>query len=85
MENNSMKRQKMIDSLMKNSGGAVDRQSIEAAMDGNTNALLDKLNDSDKAKIQQMLNDKAALQKLLSSDAAKQIMKRMTGNKNNNG
>ena len=85
MDNNSMKRQKMIDSLMNETNGKVDRKSIEAAMGGDTNALLNKLNDSDKAKIQQMLNDKAALQKLLSSDAAKQIMKRMTGNKNNNG
>lgn len=80
MSNQPVDKQKMIDELMRNTNGAVDRGSIEAAMGGNTDALLDRLDDSDKAKIQKLLNDRSALQKLLSSDAAQQLMKRFSGN-----
>lgn len=80
MNNKPSDKQKMIDSIVRNTNGAVDRGSIEAAMVGNADALMNKLSDSDKAKIQQMLNDKAALQKLLSSDAAQQLMKKFSGN-----
>lgn len=80
MSNQPVDKQKMIDELMRNTNGAVDRGSIEAAMGGNADALLDRLGDSDKAKIQKLLNDRSALQKLLSSDAAQQLMKRLSGN-----
>ena len=80
MGNRPQDRQKMIDALMRNSDGKLDRGSIESAMDGDPNALMSKLNDADKAKIQRLLNDKSALQKLLSSDAAQQMMKKFSGN-----
>ena len=83
MPNNPTDKQKMLDALMRKTNGAVDRGSIEAAMNGDTNALLNRLNNSDKAKIQNMLNDKEALQKLLSSAAAQKLIKKISGKDTN--
>lgn len=70
-------KQKMAEALLKN--GNFDRETIDAAMSGNQEKILEKLGQEDRKKIEALLNDKAALQKLISSDAAKQIISKLSG------
>ena len=50
----------------------IDENNINAAK---ADALLKNLSDTDKAKINNLLNDKKALESILNSDKAKVIMK----------
>ena len=59
-----------------------DKKTIDAARRGDTNAVLQNLNDADRQKIQEALADKDKLKQILSSDAAQKLMKILGGNKN---
>ena len=80
MFNQSFNKQKSVADLLKKSGKNIDSESINAAMNGDGSALLQKLDSADRAKVENLLNDKQALQKLLSSDAAQQLLKQLSGN-----
>ena len=58
------------------------KNTIEAAKRGDTDAVLQSLNESDRKKIEETLSDKEKLKKILNSDAAKNLMKILDGNKN---
>lgn len=60
----------------------IDKNTIEAAKRGDTDAVLQSLNKSDRKKIEETLSDKEKLKKILNSDAAKNLMKILDGNKN---
>lgn len=60
----------------------IDKNTIEAAKRGDTDAVLQSLNESDRKKIEETLSDKEKLKKILNSDAAKNLMKILGGNKN---
>lgn len=60
----------------------IDKNTIEAAKRGDTDAVLQSLNESDRKKIEETLSDKEKLKKILNSDAAKNLMKILDGNKN---
>lgn len=60
----------------------IDKNTIEAAKRGDTDAVLQSLNKSDRKKIEETLSDKEKLKKILNSDAAKNLMKILGGNKN---
>lgn len=79
--NNPMNKRKIPDALLKSVEGKIDSGSLEAAKRGDANALLDKLSNEDKSKIQSILNDKSALQKFLANEDVKSIIEKFTGNK----
>ena len=60
----------------------IGKNTIEAAKRGDTDAVLQSLNKSDRKKIEETLSDKEKLKKILNSDAAKNLMKILGGNKN---
>lgn len=60
----------------------IDKNTIEAAKRGDTDAVLQSLNESDRKKIEETLSNKEKLKKILNSDAAKNLMKILGGNKN---
>ncbi len=60
----------------------IGKNTIEAAKRGDTDAVLQSLNESDRKKIEETLSDKEKLKKILNSDAAKNLMKILDGNKN---
>ena len=60
----------------------IGKNTIEAAKRGDTDAVLQSLNESDRKKIEETLYDKEKLKKILNSDAAKNLMKILDGNKN---
>lgn len=60
----------------------IGKNTIEAAKRGDTDAVLQSLNESDRKKIEETLSDKEKLKKILNSDAAKNLMKILGGNKN---
>ena len=60
----------------------IGKNTIEAAKRGDTDAVWQSLNESDRKKIEETLSDKEKLKKILNSDAAKNLMKILDGNKN---
>lgn len=83
MERNRSKN--IFDDISRSSNGKIGREDVDAAMKGNADALFQKLNSDDRAKVQNLLNDREALQKVLKSDAAKAIMESLMKNGNKNG
>lgn len=56
-----------------------DSKAIEAAKKGDTDALMNKLSDKDKQKLNAVLNDKKALESILKSPQAAAILKLLGG------
>ena len=56
-----------------------DKNAIEAAKKGDTDALMKKLSDKDKQKLNAVLNDKEALENILKSPQAAAILKLLGG------
>ena len=67
---------------MNNNFDKIDKKTLDAARRGDTNAVLDNLNDSDRKKIEEVLADKDKLKQILNSDAAKNLMKILGGKQN---
>lgn len=60
----------------------INKETIDAARKGDTEAVMASLNEADRKKIQEVMNDKDKLKKILSTDAAQKIMKILGGKKN---
>lgn len=67
---------------MNNDFGKIDKKTLDAAKRGDTNAVLQNLNDEDRKKVQEALADKDKLKQILNSDAAKKLMNFLGGKKN---
>lgn len=67
---------------MNNNFNNIDKNTMDAARRGDTNAVLQSLNDADRQKVQEVLADKDKLKQILSSDAAKNLMKILGGKQN---
>ena len=67
---------------MNNNFDKLDKNTIDAARRGDTNAVLSGLNEADRQKVKEVLADKDKLKQILSSDAAQKLMKILGGNKN---
>ncbi len=65
---------------LKNSGLNVDAIK-KAAASGDSKALLSSLNESDRKKLNNILNDRTALENLLKNPAAQQLLKKLSGEK----
>lgn len=68
---------------MNNKFNKIDKATLDAARRGDKGALMSKLNENDRKKINALLTDKDKLQQVLNSDAAKKLMKIL--GENNNG
>lgn len=68
---------------MSNNFNKIDKDTLEAAKRGDTNAILKNLNQNDRKKIEEALADKNKLQQILNSDAARKLMKILGGDKKN--
>ncbi len=83
MENNNQNND-IFKNIANSSGGKLNADSVKkAAQSGNTDALLKSLSESDKQKLNSVLNDKEAMEKLLKSPQAAAIMKMLSKGKNN--
>ena len=60
----------------------INKDTIDAARRGDTNAVLQGLNDTDRKKVQEVLADQEKLKQILSSDAAQKLMKILGGKQN---
>lgn len=67
---------------MNNDFGKINKEDIAAARRGDTDAVMSKLSDSDRKKINEVLADKDKLKQILSSDAAQKLMKILGGKQN---
>lgn len=67
---------------MNNDFGKISKEDIDAARRGNTDAVMSKLSDGDRKKINEVLADKEKLQQILNSDAAQKLMKILGGKQN---
>ncbi|MGN1320409.1 MAG: hypothetical protein ACI4U6_04750 [Acutalibacteraceae bacterium] len=74
---------KLNETLNKIADGKLSKNTIEAAKKGDTNAVMQSLNESDRKKMKEILSDNEKIKNILNSDAAKNIMKILGGDKKN--
>ena len=83
MENNNQNNN-IYKNIANSSGGKLNAETIkQAAKNGNTDALIKNLSDSDKQKLNAILKDKDAMEKLLKSPQAVAIIKMLSKGKKN--
>lgn len=68
---------------MNNNFNNINKDTIDAAKRGDTEAILKNLNSNDRKKIEQVLADKNKLNQILNSDAAKKIINLLNGDQKN--
>ncbi len=68
---------------MNNNFSKIDKKTIDAARRGDTDAVMQGLNASDRKKVEEVLADQDKLKQILSSDAAQQLIKFLGGEKQN--
>ncbi len=72
-----------IENIIKNSGGKIDRDTLEkATKSGDASALVNNLSAEDKEKLNNILNDKEQLAQVLKSPQAQMLLKLFGGGKN---
>lgn len=64
---------------MNNDFGKIDKDTIEAARRGDTDAVMGSLNADDRKKVEEILADQGKLKELLSSEAAQKLIKILGG------
>ena len=67
---------------MNNNFDKINQETLDEARRGDKEAILNKLNDSDRKKIEAVLADKNKLKEILNSDAAKNLLKILGGKQN---
>jgi len=60
----------------------IDPEILKAAKAKDANALMSKLSDKDKEKLNKVLSDKETLQNILNSPLAAELIKKFGGGKN---
>lgn len=79
MNNNNMN----FENILAGTDGKINRADLENAVkSGNTAPLVNNLSDSDKQKLNDILNNKDELERLLKSPQARLILKMLGGEKN---
>lgn len=74
---------KINETISKIADGKLSKNTIEAAKKGDTNAVMQSLNEADRKKMKEILSDNEKIKNILNSDAAKNIMKILGGDKKN--
>ncbi len=67
---------------MNNDFDKIDKNTIDAARRGDTDAVMSGLSDADRQKVKEVLADKDKLKQILNSDAAQKLMKILGGKEN---
>lgn len=67
---------------MDNNLNKLNKDTMDAARRGDTDAVLKTLNDTDRKRVESVLADKEKLNKILNSDAAQKLMKILGGKQN---
>ena len=67
---------------MDNNFNKIDKATLDAARRGDANALMQNLDDKDRKKVEEVLNDKDKLKQILNSPAAQNLMKILGGKQN---
>lgn len=67
---------------MNNDFNKIDKNIVDAARRGDTNAVLKNLNECDRQKVQEILADKDKLKQLLNSEEAQNLIKFLGGKRN---
>ena len=73
----------IFNNIAQSSGKFNAKDIKQAAQSGNADALIKNLSDSDKQKLNNVLNDKKALEELLKSPQALALLKLFSKGKNN--
>lgn len=82
--NNNINKQKLINSIINNSNGKIDNDSLQKAQSGDFSDLISSLDSQSQQKLMDALSNKQAAKQILSSDAAKSLLQKfMNGGKNN--
>lgn len=76
MDNSDINKKKVIDEVIKSSGGKLDANTVSGALNKkNVKPLIDKLSNEDKEKLNSVLSDKESMQKALNSPEARALLK----------
>ena len=72
-----------FNNILKQSGGKINRETLEKAKkSGDVSSLVNNLSSDDKQKLNNILNDKEQLEKVLKSPQAQMLLKLFGGGKN---
>ncbi len=86
MNNNEINKKKLIDTVLSSSGGKLDKDALNNAINNqNADKLINSLSNSDKEKLSRLMSDKESMQNLLKSPQAQAIMKAFIKNGGKNG
>ncbi len=67
---------------MNNNFNKINKETLDAARKGDTDALLSNLSEEERKKLEETLADKEKIKTLLNSDTAKMLMKLLGGKQN---
>lgn len=76
---NNFNEQRLINKIISSSNGKINRNMLEGAMQGNSDALLGALSAEDRKRLEGLLADKTAAQALLNSEAAQRLIRSLQG------
>lgn len=76
---------RLIEALIHSSGGKIDVNAANKAMQGDMGDAISSLDEDSRKKFMDMISDKQKLDKLLSSDAAQRLRQILMGGENKNG
>lgn len=86
MNNHSnAEKNRLIEALIRSSGGKIDANAANKAMQGDMSDAISSLDEDSRKKFMDMISDKQKLDKLLSSDAAQKLRQILLGGENKNG
>ena len=73
----------LLKAIVTASGKKINKNAVDSAKGGDLSALIGTLTAADRRKLDAALNDKETARKILSSAQAKEILKKITGGKDN--
>lgn len=86
MNNEKIDKQKLLKALLASSGGKLNQNAINGAINNNdTGALLNSLSDEDRQKLNRVMSDKKSLEQTLNSPQAQAILKSILKGGGSNG
>ena len=76
MDNSKIDKKKLMDAVISSSGGKIDKETLQGAVEGKTIApLLKNLSAEDKEKLKSVMSDKKSMEAVLNSPQAKALLK----------
>lgn len=85
MNNNNINKQKLMDSIVSSSGGKINKNAVNSAVNGDMSKLMSGLSNKDRQKLTDALNNPAKAKQMLSSDSAKQLLNLLMNDGKGNG